>query len=79
MGRCKTCRFGDRAIDGAGSVFHWCRALPPAGISAPESPNRDNDGLVWRIPAMMSSGWCGLYRLSIWKWLASLSGNGTRA
>ena len=69
MRRCPTCKDSDRAVDGDGTIFYCCRARPPAPIWT-------QDGLIWRVPPMMASGWCGLHRLSIRKWLASLIGNG---
>jgi len=72
MGHCPTCRHSDRAIDGDGTVYYCCRARPPIPIWT-------SDGLIWRVPTMLASGWCGLHELSIWKWLAGLRSHGPRA
>ncbi len=70
--RCELCRHGDRATDGDGSVFYYCREKPPM-------PVWTQDGLVWRIPPMLASGWCGRFRVSMWRLLRSIVRNGPRA
>lgn len=70
LGRCKRCGYGDPAIDGNGSPFVICRALP-------ERPIVIGEQLHWVFTPKARNGWCGLFRLSFWKTIKELfKGNG---
>lgn len=74
MRACQNCRYGDRATDAAGSIFYWCRLMPPQPIV---TSGRDGQEVIHVVPHMRPSAWCGQFKLAFLRWLANFGRRGT--
>ena len=64
---CKNCRHGDRVGTHNDIDVYYCRWLPPKSEVV-------GDGVMWVQPPMMPTGWCGQFKLSLWKLLSRSNG-----
>lgn len=73
MRACKRCRNGEDLRDPAGVAFVACRLIPP--VQVPITKDGNTVEIAQRVAEMKPSGWCGQFRLSLWKlirpWQAS--------
>jgi hypothetical protein len=74
MKTCQNCRYGDRATDGAGAAFYWCRLIPPHPLVMSGEKGQE---IVHSVPSMKPSGWCGQFKLAFFRWLANFGRRGT--
>ena len=66
MRACKRCCHGDNAIDPNGQPFVLCRLMPPLQLIVPNGSE-----VVQRVPQMKPFGYCGQFRLRLWKLMFS--------
>lgn len=80
--RCQWCRDGIPSVDPVGKPYVMCALVPPAGVvvqSIVTKPSAEGGtgkpevvtAIQWLRPPMTLRGWCGQFKLSIWKLLSS--------
>lgn len=72
MRRCQWCKDGIAKADKDGVEYVECALIPPAPITVQTVANGQIvTTLNWVRPPMTLLGWCGQFKLSLWKFLFS--------
>lgn len=70
MRRCELCKDGIRRRDGAGAEYVECVLTPPRPVLKQSVVDgKIVDEILWLRPPMALKGWCGQFKLSVFKLL----------